>query len=69
MRARSRPLSARLSWDEAHRLELLMRRRAHEMSPGARGDTCAACGAPLAGDGVRVAGVPMHPACLPANHA
>jgi hypothetical protein len=61
---RTQPLSTRLSWDEAHRLEVLMRRRAHGISR-TKGDACAACGAPLAGDGVRVAGVLLHPACLP----
>jgi hypothetical protein len=28
---------------------------------------CAVCGAPLGGDGMRVAGVRMHPGCLPAQ--
>jgi hypothetical protein len=63
----TRPLSARLSWDEVHRLEVLMRSRAFAMSPRASPDTCAACGAPLGDEGVRVAGVRMHPDCLPGN--
>ena len=29
--------------------------------------TCAACGAPLGDDGMRVAGVRMHPGCLPGD--
>jgi hypothetical protein len=62
----TRPLSARLSWDEVHRLEVLMRTRAVAMSSrGGSDTTCAACGAPLGADGMRVAGVRMHPACLP----
>lgn len=64
----TRPLSARLSWDEAHRLEVLMRTRASAMSGRTSGDTtCAACGGPLGSDGMRVAGVRMHPGCLPGS--
>lgn len=60
------PLSARLSWDEVHRLEVLMRTRAVAMTHRGSGDTtCAACGGPLGPDGMRVAGVRMHPGCLP----
>jgi hypothetical protein len=64
----TRPLSARLSWDEVHRLEVLMRSRAFAMSgrPGSE-STCAACGAPIGADGMRVAGVRMHPGCLPGS--
>jgi|Tabmets5t2r1_1033131.scaffolds.fasta_scaffold00321_3 hypothetical protein len=29
--------------------------------------TCAACGGPLGGDGMRVGGVMMHPGCLPSG--
>jgi hypothetical protein len=63
----TRPLSARLSWEEVHRLEVLMRTRAVAMSPTRSGGelTCAACGGPLGSDGMRVAGVRMHPGCLP----
>ena len=62
------PLSARLSWDEVHRLEVLMRTRAFAMSSRATNDTaCAACGAPLGSEGMRVAGVRMHPGCLPGS--
>jgi hypothetical protein len=61
-----RPLSARLSWDEIHRLEVLMRTRANAISsrPVETG-VCPTCGDPLGPDGVRVAGVRMHPCCLP----
>jgi hypothetical protein len=63
----TRPLSARLSWEEVHRLEVLMRTRADAISSRTGGSetTCAACGAPLGTDGMRVAGVRMHPGCLP----
>jgi hypothetical protein len=64
----TRPLSARLSWDEVHRLEVLMRSRSFAMSLRSSSETtCAACGAPLGDEGVRVAGVRMHPGCLPGN--
>jgi hypothetical protein len=60
------PLSARLSWDEVHRLEVLMRTRAFAMSSKpTQGTTCAVCGGPLGDGGMRVAGVRMHPGCLP----
>jgi hypothetical protein len=61
------PLSARLSWEEVHRLEVLMRTRAVAMSRSGSETTCAACGGPLGPDGMRVAGVRMHPGCLPGN--
>lgn len=62
----TRPLSARLSWEEVHRLEVLMRTRAVAMSSRATSEnSCAACGGPLGPEGMRVAGVQMHPGCLP----
>jgi hypothetical protein len=62
----TQPPGARLSWDSVHRLEVLLRTRALAMSQRRHGDsTCAACGAPLRGDGMRVAGVFVHPGCLP----
>jgi hypothetical protein len=62
----TQPLSARLSWDEVHRLEVLMRTRASAISsrPG-RDGVCRECGAPLGEEGMRVAGVRVHPSCLP----
>jgi hypothetical protein len=43
-----------------------MRTRSVAMSSRTGGDTtCAACGGPLGTDGMRVAGVWMHPGCLP----
>ena len=65
-RSGTRPLSARLSWDEVHRLEVLMRTRAVAISSRSTHETtCAACGGPLGADGMRVGGVRMHPGCLP----
>jgi hypothetical protein len=55
---------ARLSWDGAHRLEVLLRTRSLAMT-ARPAQTCAACGAPLGDDGMRVAGLRVHPACLP----
>jgi hypothetical protein len=42
-----------------------MRTRAVAMSRSTQANTCAACGGPLGDDGMRVAGVRMHPGCLP----
>jgi hypothetical protein len=43
-----------------------MRTRAVAISSRSAADNaCAACGAPLGDEGVRVAGVRMHPGCLP----
>ena len=59
---------ARLSWEGVHRLELLLRTRALAMTPHqAHDERCAACGGPLRdnGDGMLVAGMRVHPACLP----
>jgi hypothetical protein len=62
----ARPLSARLSWDEVHRLEVLMRTRANAISSRPGDDVlCPQCGDPLGEDCVRVAGVRLHPSCLP----
>ncbi|MGH2798442.1 MAG: hypothetical protein ACRDM0_12390 [Thermoleophilaceae bacterium] len=63
-------MSARLSWDEVHRLEVLMRTRAVAMSSRmSQESTCAACGAPLGDGGMRLAGVRMHPDCLPGGRS
>jgi hypothetical protein len=61
----SRPLSARLSWDEVHRLEVLMRTRANAISSRSGESICPTCGGELGDDCVRVAGVRLHPCCLP----
>ena len=64
-----RPLSVRLPWEEVHRLEVLLRSRSHSLTQRAGSHTvCAACGKPLAGHGMRLAGVHLHPECLPAGH-
>jgi hypothetical protein len=63
-------LSVRLPWEEVHRLEVLLRSRSHSLTQRAGSHTvCAACGKPLAGHGMRLAGVHLHPECLPAGHA
>jgi hypothetical protein len=61
------PFSARLSWEEVHRLEVLMRTRASSLARR-RGSssTCPACGGPLGDEAMRLAGVRVHPGCLPA---
>jgi hypothetical protein len=62
----TQPAGARLSWDGVHRLEVLLRTRALGMKPRlAHDSTCAACGGPLLDDGMRVAGIRVHPGCLP----
>jgi hypothetical protein len=68
MQRRTQPLSARLSWDEVHRLEVLMRTRAFGLAQrSAHPASCAACGRPLGDEGIRLAGVRMHPGCLPGS--
>lgn len=60
------PLSARLSWEEVHRLEVLMRTRANSLSRRAGpSTTCPACGGHVGEDCMRLAGVLVHPGCLP----
>jgi hypothetical protein len=59
------PLSTRLSWQEVHRLEVLVRMRAASLSrPQGASGKCAACGSPLGDDSMRLAGVLVHPGCL-----
>jgi len=59
------PLSARLSWQEVHRLEVMVRMRASSLSKRQGSDACTACGEPLGDDRMRLAGVLVHPGCLP----
>jgi 6-phosphogluconate dehydrogenase, C-terminal domain len=60
------PLSARLSWEEVHRLEVLMRTRASSLARRAgSSSTCPACGDPIGDESMRLAGVLVHPGCLP----
>jgi hypothetical protein len=57
---------ARLSWEGVHRLELMLRTRALAMTPHlAHDQKCAACGGPLSDEAMKVAGMRVHPACLP----
>ena len=67
----SEPFSARLSWEEVHRLEVLMRTRASSLSRrGGSPATCPACGGQVGEDCMRLAGVLVHPGCLPgADHS
>ena len=62
------PLSARLSSEEVQRLEVGMRMRASSLAkrtdPASR---CPACGAPLGDERMRLAGVLVHPGCLPSS--
>ena len=59
-------MSVRLPWEEVHRLEVLLRSRSHSLTQRAGSQSaCAACGKPLAGHGMRLAGVLLHPECLP----
>jgi hypothetical protein len=61
------PLSARLSWEEVHRLEVLMRTRAASLARRhGSSSACPACGGPLGDESIRLAGVRVHPGCLPA---
>jgi hypothetical protein len=60
----TQPAGARLSWEGAHRLEVLLRTRALAMT-ARPAQTCATCGAPLGDDAMRVAGLRVHPSCLP----
>jgi hypothetical protein len=58
--------AARLSWEGVHRLELLLRTRALAMTPRvAHDERCAACGGPMRDGGMQVAGMRVHPSCLP----
>jgi hypothetical protein len=66
MRERTRePLSTRLSWEEVHRLEVLVRTRASSLARRGPSSTCPACGGPLGDEAMRLAGVRVHPSCLP----
>jgi hypothetical protein len=63
-----RPLSARLSWEEVHRLEVAMRERSSSLAKRTgSGTVCPACGGPLGSEAVRIAGVLVHPGCLPST--
>ena len=60
------PRSARMSWEEVHRLELLVRIRASSLTRRAgSGTSCPICASPLGAERIRLAGVLLHPGCLP----
>jgi hypothetical protein len=59
------PLSARLSWEEVHRLELLVRLRASSLTQSARSrHRCPVCASPLGAAAMRLGGILVHPGCL-----
>jgi hypothetical protein len=59
------PLSARLSWEEVHRLELLMRLRASSLTqPVGSRHMCPFCDNPLGAASMRLGGILVHPGCL-----
>jgi len=61
-----KPRSAHLSWDEVHRLEVLMRIRASSLAkPAGLRDSCPICGDGLGSATMRLGGVLVHPNCLP----
>jgi hypothetical protein len=58
---------SRLSWDDAHRLELTLRARARMLArPGRAVGRCPGCGRPVGEeeDQMRVGGLVVHPDCL-----
>ena len=60
------PRTARLSWDEVHHLELVLRARAASIATPSGGDTCCPiCANPLGTEHLRLAGALVHPDCLP----
>jgi hypothetical protein len=61
------PLSARLSWEEVHRLEVLVRMRASSLARRPGATSCPACGGPLGDETMRLAGVLVHTGCLPSS--
>jgi len=60
------PRSARMSWEEVHRLEVMMRARATSLAkPAGSSPSCAICAGPLGAAPMRLAGALVHPDCLP----
>ncbi len=55
-------VASRLSWEEAHRLELTLRARALRLTGGR--PVCPGCGKPATMDDVRLAGHLVHQDCL-----
>jgi hypothetical protein len=59
------PRTARLSWDEVHHLELVLRARAASIAtPSGAHTRCPICTRPLATERLRLAGALVHPDCL-----
>jgi hypothetical protein len=59
------PRSARLSWDQIHQLELVLRARAASIAtPPGEGTCCPICTSPLGTEHLRLAGALVHPDCL-----
>jgi hypothetical protein len=59
------PFSARLTWEEVHRLELLMRARARSLGQTVgSADRCPACGRPVGESEMRIGGYAVHPECV-----
>lgn len=57
--------TARLSWDEVHHLELVLRARAASIAaPSGGGARCSICARPLGTERLRLAGALVHPDCL-----
>jgi hypothetical protein len=63
-----KPTPGRLSWEQAHRLELTLRARASRFSGGS-GNVCPGCGRMVspAEEQLRLAGHLVHPECLPTD--
>jgi hypothetical protein len=66
MTGRAGAMGSRLSWEQAHRLEVTLRARASRLSGGCGPGICPGCGRPVTpGDGqLRLAGLLVHPECL-----
>jgi len=58
--------AGRLSWEQAHRLEVTLRARANRFSPAAGPGQCPGCGKTVtaADDQLRLAGHVVHAECL-----
>jgi hypothetical protein len=58
--------ASRLTWEQAHRLELTLRARASRFSGKAGPDCCPGCGRPVApgDDQLRLAGSLVHRQCV-----
>lgn len=66
MEAATGTTAGRLSWEQAHRLELTLRARASRLSGHASPGCCPACGKPVGpgDDQLKLAGSLVHTGCL-----